>query len=196
MLEVTLDVVTLPRERAVSHGTLPAGDHVRLAVLDTGHGMDAATQQRIFEPFFTTKPVGIGTGLGLPTVHGYVTQHGGALNVTSKPGHGSCFEAFWPRTEPEADDAEAPPAPAAAGGGQTVLFVDDEPALVPLGEDMLATLGYEPVGFEGSAAALAGFRADPDRFDLAILDEVMPEMTGSELAEEIRGAAAPTCRSC
>jgi signal transduction histidine kinase/CheY-like chemotaxis protein len=183
-LEVALDTVAVPSERVVSEGTLAAGDYVRLAVRDTGHGMDEATRARIFEPFFTTKGVGKGTGLGLPTVHGYVTQYGGALNVTSRPGQGSTFEAFWPVTGAR-DEGEAA-APAAGGNGETILVVDDEPALVLLGEDMLAALRYEPVGFAASADALAAFRADPGRFDLALLDEVMPEMTGSELAAALR----------
>jgi signal transduction histidine kinase len=184
-LEVALDTVAVPLERAVSEGTLAAGDYVRLAVRDTGHGMDEATRARIFEPFFTTKGVGEGTGLGLPTVHGYVTQYGGALHVTSRPGQGSTFEAFWPVTGAR-DDGEAAAAPEAGGNGETILVVDDEPALVLLGEDMLAALGYEPVGFAASADALAAFRADPGRFDLALLDEVMPGMTGSELAAALR----------
>ena len=181
-LEVTLDTVAISRERTLTHGALGRGAYVRLAVRDTGRGMDAATMERIFEPFFTTRPVGGGTGLGLSTVHGIVTHRGGALNVSSRPGHGSCFEAYWPQRMAPADVAEAPAVAASGGNGEAVLLVDDEAALVRMGEDMLAALGYEPVGFEAPGAALAAFRADPDRFDLALLDEVMPGMTGRELA--------------
>ena len=79
----------------LSHGSLAAGRYVRLTVRDTGHGIDAATLERIFEPFFTTKAVGQGTGLGLSTVHGIVADHGGAMNVRSRPGEGSTFEAYF-----------------------------------------------------------------------------------------------------
>jgi CheY-like chemotaxis protein len=142
--------------------------------------------ERIFEPFFTTKGPGRGTGLGLASVHGIVTQHGGALNVRSRRGAGSTFEAYFPQTEEVArDDRQGEAAATALGQGETVLFVDDETPLVALGEEMLALLGYEPVGFQDSTAALASFHADPQRFDLVLTDEVMPEMTGTELATEL-----------
>jgi signal transduction histidine kinase len=181
-LDIGLDKVTVARDRGVTQGVLPAGDYVRLAVRDSGHGMDAATLRRVFEPFFTTKSAGAGTGLGLATVHGYVTRHGGVLDVTSEVGRGSRFEVYWPRVEAPSETADGPAGRVARGDGEAVLIVDDEPDLVSLGEEMLATLGYEPVGYASAEAALAAFRADPGRFDLALLDEVMPGMTGSELA--------------
>lgn len=181
-LTVALDAVTVPRDRSVAQGALPAGHHVRLVVHDTGRGMDAATLRRVFEPFYTTKPPGAGTGLGLATVHGYVSQHGGVIDVTSEPGRGSRFEVFWPRVAAPPEATDAPPAGVARGAGETVLIVDDEPDLVSIGEEMLAALGYEPVGYASADAALAAFRADPGRFDLALLDEIMPGATGSELA--------------
>ena len=138
---------------------------------------------RLFEPFFTTKAAGEGTGLGLATVHGIVTEHGGAINVESRLGAGTTFEAYFPQTSGEtAADARAPRTPPARGDGETILLVDDERDLVLLGEEMLAAIGYEPVGFDTSSAALAAFHADPDRFDLVLTDEIMPGMTGTELA--------------
>jgi signal transduction histidine kinase/ActR/RegA family two-component response regulator len=181
-LEVALDLVRLESDRALSHGALAAGRYLRLEVSDAGHGMDDATMQRIFEPFFTTKPAGSGTGLGLSTVHGIVADHGGAINVRSRPGTGTDFEVFLARTERFAASADRAEAPSPSGRGQTVLLVDDETPLVSLGEEMLAALGYEPVGFDSSARALAAFQADPGRFDLVLTDEVMPGMTGTELA--------------
>ena len=121
------------------------------------------TAERIFEPFFTTKAAGSGTGLGCRPFA--IADHGGAINVKSRPGgqrlrglpaHGSA--GHW------RSGAGARP----SGSGETVLLVDDETSLVLLGEEMLAALGYEPVGFDSSAAALAAFRADPDRFDLLL----------------------------
>ena len=182
VIDVGLDLVALDTERTLSHGALAAGQYARLSVRDSGHGMDSATLERIFEPFFTTKAVGTGTGLGLAMVHGIVSDHGGALHVRSSPGAGSSFEAYFPQAEvpPADDDSSEDPLP--LGAGETVLLVDDETPLVVLGEEMLASIGYEPVGFDRSSAALAAFRADPDRFDLVLTDELMPEMTGTELA--------------
>ena len=184
-IDVGLDTIEVAAERSLSHGTLPAGRYVRLAVTDTGPGMDAAVMQRIFEPFFTTKGPGRGSGLGLATVHGIVTQHGGAVNVRSRPGVGSTFETYFPQTDEAVHDDKPAEAAAPLGHGETVLLVDDETPLVALGEEMLAVLGYEPVGFRNSSAALAAFHADPQRFDLVLTDEVMPEMTGTELATEL-----------
>jgi signal transduction histidine kinase/CheY-like chemotaxis protein len=181
-VEVDLDTIESSAPAPLSHGSLAAGRYIRLTVADRGHGIDAATMQRMFEPFFTTKAAGSGTGLGLPTVHGIVTEHHGAIDVKSAPGAGTTFAAYFPQTDEcpvreEESQASAPP-----GNGQTILLVDDEKSLVLLGEEMLATLGYEPVGFDDSRAALAAFRAKPERFDLVLTDEVMPDMTGTELA--------------
>jgi signal transduction histidine kinase len=182
VIEIALELVALDTERTLSHGALAAGRYVRLTVRDSGHGMDAATLERIFEPFFTTKAVGTGTGLGLAMVHGIVSDHGGAIDVRSKPGAGSSFEAWFRQAEAPPADDDRSEAPLPLGRGETILFVDDERPLVLLGEEMLAAVGYEPIGFDKSSAALAAFRADPDRFDLVLTDELMPEMTGTELA--------------
>ena len=171
--------------RVLSHARLAAGDYVRLSVADAGSGIDAATMRRIFEPFFTTKGVGSGTGLGLPTVHGIVDAHGGAIDVQSAVRKGTRFDIYFPQTSELVAADDKPEGPIPHGQGQAVLLVDDENELVVLGEDVLATLGYEPVGFQSAAAALSAFRAGPDRFDLVLTDEVMPGMTGTELARAI-----------
>jgi signal transduction histidine kinase len=188
-LDVALDLVDITEERAVSSGALKAGHYVRLGVADTGFGMDEATKARIFEPFFTTKAIGHGTGLGLATVHGIVTEQGGCIEVRSQPGAGSTFEvyfAFDVALIKEATDAEPRAGAVHRGGrGEVILLVDDEVPLVRLGEEMLAGLGLEPVGFESSQRALGAFLADPMRFDLLLSDSVMPEITGLMLAAEI-----------
>jgi FixJ family two-component response regulator len=129
--------------------------------------------------------VGEGTGLGLSLVHGIVADLGGAIDVASVPGKGTTFRIWLPRTAATA----APVAPGAAGlprgNGETVMIVDDEPALVALTEELLAELGYEPVGFGSSTAALHAFRSDPDRFDAVVTDEVMPDLLGTQLAREL-----------
>src|SRR5215475_1474517 len=112
--------------------------------------MDAATLDRIFEPFFTTKAVGEGTGLGLAMVHGIVADHGGAIDARSRPGVGSSFEVYL--RQAQAGEARADQA-SPLGNGETILIVDDEEALVRLAEEMVAALGYEPVGFDGAAQA-------------------------------------------
>jgi signal transduction histidine kinase/CheY-like chemotaxis protein len=184
-LEVGLDTVDIATDTPLSHGRLAAGRHVRLSVSDTGDGIDAGTMKRMFEPFFTTKAVGRGTGLGLAAVHGIVTEHGGAINVRSTPGAGTTFEVFFPQTAAPIELADQLQAVTPSGHGQTILIVDDETSLVLLGEEMLATLGYEPVGFDSGSAALAAFRADPARFDGVLTDEVMPDLTGTELAQAV-----------
>ena len=188
-LEVTLETRTLAEPLTLSHGILPAGRHARIQVQDTGQGMDESTLGRIFDPFFTTKEAGGGTGLGLSMVHGIVTDHGGAMNVRSEPGQGSLFECYLPAASGEgASEAGKTTRPLPAvprGRGETILLVDDERPLVELGEEMLAVLGYEPVGFASSRQALAAFVSDPERFDLVITDEVMPELTGARLARRL-----------
>ena len=182
-------VVTLDRVRDMEPGCitgpLPAGDYVRLQVGDCGVGIAPQVLDRIFDPFFTTKSVGVGTGLGLSLVHGIVTDLGGGIDVQSEPGVGSTFTVFLPwrsSVAPPVREATAVP----AGRGETVLLVDDEEALVRLGEELVAELGYEPVGYTSSRAALEAFRADPGRFDVVLSDETMPEVTGSELALAVR----------
>jgi CheY-like chemotaxis protein len=185
-VEVGLATVELPGPVALSHGRLKAGRYARLTVRDAGQGMDEATLGRIFEPFFTTKATG--TGLGLASVHGIVAEHGGALDVRSRPGEGSSFAAYLacPKDFAAVAAASGEPAPLARGHGETVLLVDDEQPLVLLGEEMLAALGYEPVGYDSSPdEALAAFRAAPGRFDALLADEVMPALTGTELAAAV-----------
>jgi len=184
VVEIALDTVETARDRVLSHGTLAPGRYVRLIVSDSGRGMDPATVERAFEPFFTTKPAG--TGLGLASVHGIVAEHGGALNVRSRPDDGSTFEAYFSRTAETIEITRDKTQPLARGAGEAILLVDDERSLVLLGEEMLAALGYEPVGFDSAAKALEAIRADPMRFDLVLADEIMPEMTGTELAVAVR----------
>jgi CheY-like chemotaxis protein len=158
---------------------------VVVEVRDTGMGMTPEVQARIFDPFFTTKAAGMGTGLGLSLVHGIVADLGGGVDVESRVGAGSAFTVYLP-WHGSAQAAEAQSDPVARGSGETILLIDDEEALVRLGEEMMAELGYEPVGFASSAAALQSLRNTPQRFDAVLSDEAMPEMTGSELAREIR----------
>ena len=127
----------------------------------------------------------MGTGLGLSLVHGIVADLGGGVDLDSEVGAGSTFTVYLP-WHGSAQAIEAQSEPVAAGSGETILLIDDEETLVRLGEEMMAELGYEPVGFASSTAALQSFRETPERFDVVLSDEAMPELTGSELAHEIR----------
>jgi PAS domain S-box-containing protein len=186
VLSVYLDRVQLSEERALSRGVLSPGTYVRLVVGDTGTGIPPAVMERMFDPFFTTKRVGAGTGLGLSLVHGIVSELGGAISVVTSAGKGSEFEIWLPVVgeagRPSADAMRTVP----HGFGETVMIVDDEQALVSLAVETLTRLGYEPMGFQSSSAALQAFRADPRRFDLLLTDEAMPDLTGTELARQVR----------
>jgi CheY-like chemotaxis protein len=155
-------------------------------VSDTGTGIPPAVLERMFDPFFTTKRVGDGTGLGLALVHGIVADFGGVIDVATQLGTGTTFTIWLPTAGqmPGLLPEHARELP--RGNGETVMIVDDERALVALAEETLAELGYEPVGFDSSIAALQAFRAEPQRFDLVLTDETMPDVTGTELAREFR----------
>jgi PAS domain S-box-containing protein len=185
-LRVILESLEVHESRALSRGLLHPGSYVRLIVSDTGVGIAPAVLERMFDPFFTTKGVGRGTGLGLSLVHGIVSDLGGAIDVTTKAGEGTTFEIWLP----VAGETAVPPLEAAGplprGKGESVMIVDDERPLVALAEEITAQLGYEPVGFDSSRAALEAFSADPQRFDAVLTDEAMPDLVGTELAFEIR----------
>jgi signal transduction histidine kinase len=186
VLTVTLDRVTVGERRLLSHGTLYAGHYVRLKVSDTGSGIPPAVLERIFDPFFTTKPVGDGTGLGLALVHGIVADFGGEIDVETQIGAGTTFTIWLPASGETPRLLTESPADVPRGHGETVMVVDDERPLVALAEETLAELGYEAVGFDSSIAALQAFSAEPLRFDLVLTDERMPDLTGTELARQIR----------
>ena len=186
-LRVELAIERVEAPRAATIGGRGAGEYVVLTVADTGVGIAPEIVDRIFDPFFTTKEVGTGTGLGLSLVHGIVTELGGAIDVASALGIGSTFTVYLPRSGDAAELSEEKESALPRGDGQRVLIVDDEEPLVQLATRTLADLGYVPIGFTSSAAALAAFRADPERFDALITDERMPEMSGSALIREVRG---------
>jgi PAS domain S-box-containing protein len=187
MLRIELANENVESPRAATIGGVGIGEHVVLTIADTGAGIAPGIVDRIFDPFFTTKDVGTGTGLGLSLVHGIVTQLGGAIDVASILGNGSTFTVYLPRSGDVAESVDEKESALPRGRGQQVLIVDDEEPLVQLATRMLEELGYAPVGFTSSSAALAAFRADPQRFDALITDERMPEMSGSALIREVRG---------
>jgi len=185
-LRIGLAVERTEAPRVATIGRREPGEYVVLTVADTGTGIAPEVIDRIFDPFFTTKEVGTGTGLGLSLVHGIVSVLGGAIDVASTRGVGSTFTIYLPRSGDIVEKVVGKESDLPRGGGQRVLIVDDEEPLVQLASRTLEELGYAPVGFTSSSAALAAIRADPQHFDALITDERMPEMSGSELIRAVR----------
>ncbi len=163
----------------------PPGRFVRLAVSDSGCGIERVVLDRIFDPFFTTKAPGEGTGLGLSVVHGIITNHGGTVHVYSDPGRGTAFHLYFPAV----GSAPAVTAPKQSelprDRHQHILYVDDEEGLVLLATRMLKRLGYKVSGFTDAGSALREFRNAPENFDVVITDLSMPSMSGFEVASKL-----------
>jgi two-component system cell cycle sensor histidine kinase/response regulator CckA len=196
-VNVTVEsVVVKPGNAHASHPLPPdlkAGRWARISVADDGVGMDAATLARIYEPFFTTKPVGEGTGLGLPVVHGIVASHGGTIAVQSHTGQGTRFDLYFPEVEGKEEAVEIAPEPIAdiaRGQGQRILYLDDDEAQLFLVERMLEKRGYRVHGFQNQREALAAVQADPGAFDLFVTDYSMPGMSGLDVARAVRAIRA------
>jgi signal transduction histidine kinase len=170
----------------MSHGELVPGRYVCLAVIDSGRGFDESVARQLFEPFFTTRSAG--TGLGLATVHEIIRDHDGAMNVQSKPEHGSRFEAWLPAVA-ATSTAVVGPAVLPLGRGETVLVVESEREKLLYNEEMLAALGYEPVGFERPADAIAACRSAPDRFDIILVSHASQTSVGLDLTRALREVA-------
>jgi hypothetical protein len=169
---------------AMTDGELAPGAYVCLSVSDNGRGIDEPVARRMFEPFFTTRLAG--TGLGLATVREIVRDHDGAINVESRAGRGSRFEIWLPAAAGVigADPSGSPP----AGRGETVLIVESERDRLLRDEEKLAALGYEPVGFEFAADALAACRSDPGRFDIILVSQGSRPQAAVDLARALHAA--------
>jgi len=165
---------------------LPPGPYVRLAVSDTGCGMDRKTQSHIFEPFFTTKGEGKGSGLGLSTVFGIVTQCGGAIDVTSRVGHGTRFDLYFPSVETDIlTTVPTKPLGQPQRGTETILLVEDEPSVRMLVRDELRKLGYRVVEAKNGVEACLLATQQAGSLHLLLTDVVMPGMGGRELAQHL-----------
>ncbi len=184
-LHVRLKPCPLDAMEAQQHPDLKAGEYAQLLVSDTGHGMDESTLKRIFDPFFTTKAPGEGTGLGLAVVHGIVKDHGGAILVESTPQVGTTFQIFFPIHATKETHAVEVAETAPRGNGETILFVDDEPALCMVAQRLLQNWDYHVTIQHRAADALEQFRAQPGGYDLVITDLSMPGMSGVDFASEL-----------
>lgn len=166
-------------------GLLP-GSYLKLSLSDTGDGIPRRIRDRIFEPFFTTKDKGIGTGMGLSVVHGIVKSYGGDITFTSEEGIGTTFNLYFPRLLAVENPGEKRAnSVLPRGKGERILFVDDEQQVINIARKILDFLGYKVVCLTSSEEALKLFRAQPDNFDLVLTDQVMPKMTGTDLARKM-----------
>ena len=170
---------------SAAHPNLAPGRYVLLSVRDTGMGMDEGTRKQIFEPFFTTKEPGKGTGLGLPTVYGIVKQSGGGIWVSSEPGKGSTFTIHLPRVDGVPREAPSAHPAVPVPGTETILLVEDEPALRALTKRILHSAGYQVLEAANGLDALRLAEQHRGTVHLMITDVVMPGMNGRELAERL-----------
>jgi len=186
-LTIETSNIDLDGEYPSAHAAGKPGPYVLLTVSDTGTGMDAETQRRIFEPFFSTKEQGKGTGLGLATCHGIVTQSGGHIGVYSEPGHGTVFKVYLPRVSGEATVKAEPSAPKETPAGrETVLLVEDDPPLRAAVQRMLTAQGYRVLIARHSAEASELALKEGSALSLLITDVVMPVVSGPEVAKAVQ----------
>ncbi|MCP4605821.1 MAG: response regulator [Proteobacteria bacterium] len=184
LIEITLDNRYIDKDHAAGKG-IEAGKYVRLAVRDTGHGINAQDQPRIFEPYFTTKADGTGTGLGLSVVHGIVKKHKGCISVSSELNKGTEFVVLLPVIN-DASQVVEETSKTVSLGKERILLVDDEVVLLETIHQLIGNLGYTVTVKMSSEEALRAFKEKPSEFDLVITDQTMPGLTGTQLAAEIR----------
>jgi len=185
-LIVTTASTSIDEDHAATRVGLSAGPYVSLKVSDTGTGMPQEVIDRAFEPFFTTKAKGEGTGLGLATVYGIVSQVGGYVQIYSEPGLGTTFTILLPETSQSAEGPSAPSSAALGGSGETVLVVEDEAAMREVTRRILARNGYHVITAVNGLDAIEVAAAHPDGIDALVTDVVMPQMLGKEAADRIR----------
>jgi len=185
-LTIEVSLVELDAVWAAGHMSIVPGQHVMLAVSDTGCGMDDETKSRIFEPFFTTKAEGKGTGLGLATVYGIVRQSNGSIRVYSEPGQGTTFKIYLPHVDAVPLERDRRDAEIVRGNGEQVLVVEDEPMLRDLAKLLIENLGYRASIAANGGAALIMIEEQGMRPDVLITDVVMPGMSGRVLVERLR----------
>ena len=184
-LVVRLEPFEVDADFADAHPSLRVGSYARLAVGDTGHGMDPETLSRVFEPFFTTKAPGSGTGLGLSVVHGIMQSHDGGITVYSQPGEGTTFHLYFPAHAGDGTGVTEVRTEIPRGQGQRVLFLDDEVVLAQMGRKMLERLGYVVTTVTDAADAVERFSAAPESFDCLVTDLTMPGLLGTEVADRV-----------
>ena len=185
-LTIETGMVSFDEAYCKDHAGFILGDFVMIALSDDGCGMDKETLNNLFEPFFTTKEVGKGTGLGLATIYGIVKQNNGFINVYSEPGQGTTFRIYLPRYSAANETHEViQPEKPAPTGNETILLVEDEPAILNMTRMMLERKGYSVLSAATPADAIDMAKAHTDKIHLLMTDVVMPEMNGRQLSSQI-----------
>lgn len=183
-IQVRAENILLKEHFVAAHGLNP-GPYVKMAVTDTGVGMDHATRERIFEPFFSTKEASRGAGLGLASVYGTIQSHNGIILVESEKDRGSTFTIFLPAITKEAKEDTSLERPV-NGLSPTILMVDDERVICEVTSDIISKMGYQTIITCDGAEALEIFQARQDEIDLVIVDMVMPGLSGEQVVEAMR----------
>jgi len=177
--------LVIDEDRCAGNVDFVPGEYVCLAVSDNGHGMDKETLAHIFEPFFTTKNVGEGTGLGLSTVYGAAKQNAGFIDVCSESGLGTTLTLYLPRYEGQVRPRTKTTAAPTSGGRETILLVEDEPAILDVTSEILKRLGYTVLAANSPDEAMHQARAHAGEITLLLTDVIMPEMNGRDLAKKL-----------
>ena len=183
-LRIEAAPLALDGKQAAAHGGLPPGDYVRIAVTDTGTGMDKETLPHVFEPFFTTKE--LGTGLGLASAYGLIKQLSGDISASSTPGKGTRFEIYLPCLEDSASAPSARATPLTRRGVETVLVVEDEPLVQRTVAGGLGSRGYTVLAASDAKEALELASARKENIDALITDVILPDQNGRQLAHAFR----------
>ncbi len=188
MIEIFLKEVDVAAEQRneMLISKLEPGKYAKITVKDNGPGIDRNIVHNIFDPFFTTKPVGKGSGMGLAVVHGIVLGNKGSISVESEPEKGSAFHCYFPVSEKYDETAISDIKKRRVGKGtENILLVDDESMILEINVQILETMGYKVSSSTSSMNALEMFKIRPENFDLIVTDNLMPEMSGFEMVEEI-----------
>jgi len=189
-LSITTANITIAGDYPHFHPDARAGEYVQITIADDGQGMPREVREHAFEPFFTTKGVGQGTGLGLATVYGIVTQNNGFINVYSEPGQGTVFRIYLPRLLGEVAVDEEQPAFETHSGSGTILLVEDDELLLWITSEILQEMGYIVIQAPTPQTALDIFEKGEIPIDLVLTDVVMPDMNGKELVDRIKAMGA------
>lgn len=185
LLTIESQNVSIDKPGVAMHPEITAGDYVQMIVSDTGCGMDRETLQHIYEPFYTTKEAGKGTGLGLATIYGIVTQNSGFINVRSEPGLGTTFEIYFPRSNDPASTQQLPEAKLHLARPATILLVEDDAAVRDITAEILEEVGYSILIAATPQQALELVADNSTAIDLMLSDVIMPDMNGRELSRRI-----------
>ena len=186
-LEISVQNVSFSSRDMQAFPELEQCQYLKISVVDNGTGMDPAIMDHIFDPYYTTKNANEGTGLGLSIVHSIVQAHKGAIRVESTVGKGTGFQIYLPAYTPDVwhQTASASDEQEDIDGNETIMFVDDEPALVNVFRQGLMRLGYKVEGFTDPRKALEHFLKNADKIDIVVTDTTMPYMNGVELAQKM-----------